>query len=38
MALVELPESIHQMFKTIDYNAAETVQNSLYHGFNIEVS
>ncbi|RUS72039.1 hypothetical protein EGW08_020203 [Elysia chlorotica] len=37
MALVELPESIHQMFNTIDYSAAETVQNALYHDFNIEV-
>ncbi|GFS21943.1 isopenicillin N epimerase [Elysia marginata] len=37
MALVELPKSIHQMFETVDYSAAETVQNTLYHDFSIEV-
>ncbi|GFN77488.1 isopenicillin n epimerase [Plakobranchus ocellatus] len=37
MALVELPENIYSMFTTVDYSAAEMVQNYLYTAFNIEV-
>ncbi|XP_035826600.1 L-cysteine desulfhydrase [Aplysia californica] len=36
MVLVELPASIHSMFQTLDYSAAESIQNSLYHDYNIE--
>uniref|UniRef100_A0A0B6ZZS0 Aminotransferase class V domain-containing protein n=1 Tax=Arion vulgaris TaxID=1028688 RepID=A0A0B6ZZS0_9EUPU len=37
MVLVELPTSIQSMFSTIDYDAAEMVQNILYKDFDIEV-
>ncbi|CAL1534979.1 unnamed protein product [Lymnaea stagnalis] len=37
MALVELPATVMSEHETVDYNAAESIQNILYHDYNIEV-
>ena len=37
MGLVQLPPSLYQTLDVVDYSAAEQIQNTLYHKFNIEV-
>jgi len=37
MCLVGLPESVYKRKETVDYSSAETIQNTLYHDYNIEV-
>lgn len=37
MGLVQLPPSLSQTLDIVDYSAAEQIQNTLYHKFNIEV-
>ena len=37
MSLVELPPKLYQHLDTVDYSAAEAVQNQLFHSFKIEV-
>ncbi|KAH9525057.1 hypothetical protein Btru_000218 [Bulinus truncatus] len=37
MVLVALPEVLSMKFETINYSAAEKIQNILYHEFDIEV-
>ncbi|KAH3729468.1 hypothetical protein DPMN_055439 [Dreissena polymorpha] len=37
MSLVALPEDLYSHCDTVDYLAAEAVQNQLYHQYNIEV-
>nr|XP_022333506.1 probable L-cysteine desulfhydrase, chloroplastic [Crassostrea virginica] len=37
MGLVQLPPSLSQTLDVVDYYAAEQIQNTLYHKFNIEV-
>jgi len=37
MSLIKLPAAIHSLFDNIDYSAGETIQNRLFHDFNIEV-
>ncbi|XP_045197118.2 uncharacterized protein LOC123551905 [Mercenaria mercenaria] len=37
MCLVRLPDGLQKMSANVDYSAAETVQNTLYHKYNIEV-
>ncbi|XP_060551212.1 uncharacterized protein LOC132712792 [Ruditapes philippinarum] len=37
MCLVRLPDGLQKISDHMDYSAAETIQNTLYHDYNIEV-
>ena len=38
MTLIELPNVLYQREESVNYDAAEHIQNRLYYEYNIEVS
>ena len=38
MCLVELPAKLYEHLDQVDYSAAESIQNQLFHSYQIEVN